>query len=341
MKTAEFSFELPEELIAQEPLTQRDASRLLCLDRGTGAISHRRFCDLPALLSPGDLLVLNDSRVLPARLLGRKEPGGAAIEFLLLAQKAPLVWEVLTRPGRKAAPGARFTFGDGILRAEILEVLEGGNRLARFFCGGEFYSVLDRVGQMPLPHYITRKLEDRERYQTVYSRELGSAAAPTAGLHFTPGLLEALRGTGIDTAFVTLHVGLGTFRPVQAGEIAEHRMHSEHYVLPEETAAKIRETKRRGGRVVAVGTTSCRTLESVAKKRGGVFADEGDTDIFLYPGCEFRVLDGLITNFHLPQSTLIMLVAAFAGLENTLRAYGEAVRERYRFYSFGDAMLIL
>ena len=341
MKTTDFNFDLPEELIAQSPLSRRDASRLLCMQRQSGALLHKHFYELPELLQPGDLLVLNDSRVLPARLIGKKEPTGAAIELLLLSRKQTDVWEVLARPGRKALPGVRFCFGDGLLRAEVLEVLEGGNRLVRFFWQGEFYSVLDKVGQVPLPHYISGELAENERYQTVYSRELGSAAAPTAGLHFTPELLEKLYQKGVDTTFVTLHVGLGTFRPVQAEDIADHHMHTEYYQLPAETAEKINKTKCRGGRVIAVGTTSCRTLESVAQKRGGIMADEGETNIFLYPGCKFAVLDGLITNFHLPQSTLIMLVSAFAGYENTQQAYRTAVEEKYRFYSFGDAMFIV
>jgi S-adenosylmethionine:tRNA ribosyltransferase-isomerase len=340
MKTSDFYFDLPAHLIAQKPLERRDSSRLLCLDKVGGGITHRHFHELPELLRPGDLLVLNDSRVLPARLLGAKIPTGAAIEFLLLEQKEGDVWEILVRPGRKAIPGSRFSFGEGLLIGEILEVTEGGNRLARFSYEGIFYDVLDRVGNMPLPPYITEKLEDRERYQTVYSRENGSAAAPTAGLHFTPTLLERLREKGIDTAFVTLHVGLGTFRPVKVQEITQHHMHGEHYRIPVETAEKIAATKRAGGRVIAVGTTSCRTLESCARDRGGIVEGTGYTDIFIYPGYTFQAIDGLITNFHLPESTLIMLVSAFAGYENTMNAYQTAVAEGYRFFSFGDAMLI-
>jgi S-adenosylmethionine:tRNA ribosyltransferase-isomerase len=340
MKTSDFHFDLPDQLIAQKPLEQRDGSRLLCLYKVGGDITHRHFYELPKLLRPGDLLVLNDSRVLPARLLGVKIPTGAAIEFLLLEQKEGDVWEILVRPGRKAMPGSRFSFGEGLLTGEILEVLEGGNRLVRFTYEGLFYDVLDRVGNMPLPPYITERLEDRERYQTVYSRENGSAAAPTAGLHFTPQLLEQLRQKGIDTAFVTLHVGLGTFRPVKVQEITQHHMHGEHYHIPPETAEKIAATKRAGGRVIAVGTTSCRTLESCARDRGGIVEGAGYTDIFIYPGYSFQVIDGLITNFHLPESTLSMLVAAFAGYENTMNAYQIAVTEGYRFFSFGDAMMI-
>ena len=341
MKKSDFWYDLPQELIAQTPIYPRDSSRMLCLDRQTGECTHKHFYDLLEILLPGDLLVLNDSRVLPARLYGQKEETGGAMEFLLLEQKQKDVWEILVRPGKKAKPGARFIFGEGLLKAEILETLDGGNRLARFFYEGDFYQILEQIGQMPLPHYITKELEDKERYQTVYSKEIGSAAAPTAGLHFTEELLEKLRKKGIRTAFVTLHVGLGTFRPVKEEEITDHKMHSEHYELSEDTARMIRETKENGGRVISVGTTSCRTLESVAQKWGEIRADEGYTDIFIYPGYKFKVLDGLITNFHLPESTLIMLVSAFAGYEHTMHAYKVAVQEQYRFYSFGDAMLIL
>ena len=344
MKTSDFDYHLPEELIAQTPLEERDASRLLLLDRKSGEVSHRQFRDLPEILRPGDCLILNDSRVLPARLLGEKVPSGGAIEFLLLERKgADDVWEILTRPGRKATPGARFSFGGGKLMGEILEVLPDGNRIAKFSCNGDVYAVIDEVGNMPLPHYITEELKDKERYQTVYAKEAGSAAAPTAGLHFTPRLLERLREKGIGTGFVTLHVGLGTFRPVSDEKIEDHHMHSERYSMPEETARLINETKRSGGRVIAVGTTSCRTLEAIAQDHGGIIPCSGSTQLFLYPGSEsrFRVLEGLITNFHLPMSTLIMLVAAFAGHENTMSAYKQAVEAKYRFYSFGDAMLIL
>lgn len=340
MKTSDFYYDLPQELIAQHPLEHRDSSRLLCLDRHSGEIMHRVFSDLPDLLEPGDLLVMNDSRVLPARLYGTKLPNGAAVEFLLLEPRGLDLWEVIVRPGRRLRPGAEVSFGGGLLQAEILEVLEGGNRLVRFRSQGNFYETLERIGKMPLPPYITEELEDKERYQTVYARETGSAAAPTAGLHFTPELLARLEEKGIDHAFVTLHVGLGTFRPVKVEKIDEHHMHSEHYALSAETAEKINAAKAAGKRVIAVGTTSCRTLESVWQKEGRVTASEGYTDIFLYPGCTFGVLDGLITNFHLPESTLIMLVSAFAGYAHTMAAYQQAVDKRYRFFSFGDAMFI-
>ncbi|HIQ58529.1 MAG TPA: tRNA preQ1(34) S-adenosylmethionine ribosyltransferase-isomerase QueA [Candidatus Merdivicinus intestinavium] len=341
MKKSSYKFDLPEELIAQTPVEPRDASRLMCLDRESGAISHRHFRDLPSLLRPGDLLVANDSRVLPARLYGQKEDTGATMEFLLLEQKEQKRWEVMVKPGRRAKVGTRFVFGDGLLRAEVLDVLEGGNRLVEFTCDGDIFSVLDQIGQMPLPPYITEKLQDKERYQTVYSHELGSAAAPTAGLHFTQELMGRLEKMGVRMAYVTLHVGLGTFRPVKEDNILEHKMHSEHYHLPRETADLINETKRRGGRVIAVGTTSCRTLESVATFAGEIKEAEGWTNIFIYPSYEFKVLDGLITNFHLPESTLIMLVSAFAGYDHVMDAYRTAVAEKYRFFSFGDAMLIL
>lgn len=342
MRKSDFFFDLPEELIAQTPIEKRDNSRLLCVDRHSGVLAHKRFYDLPDLLRAGDLLVMNDSKVLPARLLGQKIPHGAAIEFLLLEQKELDVWEILVRPGRKADIGARFTFGDGLLIGEIVDILDDGNRLAKFEYSGGFYDVLDKIGKMPLPPYITAALKDNDRYQTVYARETGSAAAPTAGLHFTPDLFARLREKGIATAFVTLHVGLGTFRPVKAENIAEHKMHEEHYVLPPETADAINKTKQNGGRVIAVGTTSCRTLESVARNHGGkIIADDGRTDIFITPGYDFKAIDGLITNFHLPESTLIMLVSAFAGYENVMNAYKQAVLERYLFFSFGDAMLIL
>ncbi len=339
MKKSDFWYDLPESLIAQTPVEPRDHSRLMHLSTPGGQIEHLHFYDLLELLRPGDCLIVNDSRVLPARLYGTRSTG-ARIEMLLLEQKQTDVWEVLVKPGKKALPGVSVTFGDGLLRADVLEVLEGGNRLVRFSYEGNFYNILEKIGQMPLPHYITAKLQDNERYQTVYSHELGSAAAPTAGLHFTLEMMDKLRQKGVQIGYVTLHVGLGTFRPVKVDEITEHKMHSEHYRLPKETARLIRETKAAGGRVIAVGTTSTRTLESVAAKYGDIRADEGYTDIFLYPGCTFRVLDGLITNFHLPESTLIMLVSAFAGYENTMHAYQIAVQEQYRFYSFGDAMFI-
>ncbi|MBP6886704.1 MAG: tRNA preQ1(34) S-adenosylmethionine ribosyltransferase-isomerase QueA [Oscillospiraceae bacterium] len=341
MKTSDFYFELPEELIAQHPVEPRDACRLLCLDRKTGAVAHRHFYDLPDLLEPGDLLVLNDSRVLPARLIGQREDTGSPIEFLLLNQHELDVWEILVRPGKHARVGKRFVFGEGLLHAEVLDIVEDGNRIVRFEHEGSIYNVLDQIGRMPLPPYITEELRNNEDYQNVYSDPVGSAAAPTAGLHFTNELLDQIRDRGVGTAFVTLHVGLGTFRPVKVENIESHIMHSEHYMLPQETADRINETKAAGHRVVAVGTTSCRTLESVAAKCGKIEADDDTTGIFIYPGFEYKVLDGLITNFHLPESTLIMLVSAFAGYENVMRAYGDAIRERYRFFSFGDSMLIL
>ena len=344
MKTSDFDYHLPEELIAQTPLEQRDASRLLMLCRESGEVNHRHFRELPDILRPGDCLIFNDSRVLPARLLGEKIPSGGAIEFLLLEHKKDNVWEILTRPGRKAVPGAKFSFGGGKLVGEILEVLPDGNRLVNFSCEGDLYKIIDEVGNMPLPHYITQELEDKERYQTVYANEAGSAAAPTAGLHFTPELMDKLREMGIGLGFVTLHVGLGTFRPVSDENIENHHMHSERYILPEETAKLINDTKQAGGRVIGVGTTSCRTLEAIAQDHGGeVVPCAGSTELFLYPGSEskIQVLDGLITNFHLPKSTLIMLVAAFAGYEHTMEAYRKAVEERYRFFSFGDSMLII
>ena len=341
MRTADFSFDLPEELIAQTPIEPRDHSRLLVLSRETGELMHKHFYDLPSLLRPGDLLLVNDSRVLPARLYGNKEGTGAAVEVLLLEQKQGDLWECMVRPGNKIHEGTRLVFGNGLLHAQVEQHLPDGNRLIRFEYTGSFYALLDEIGQMPLPPYIKVRLEDKERYQTVYSKELGSAAAPTAGLHFTPELLQKLQEAGIGVAKVTLHVGLGTFRPVKVENITEHKMHSEHYQLSEETSKAIAETKARGGRVICVGTTSCRTLESVAKKNGAVVADEGYTDIFIYPGYEFAAMDGLITNFHLPESTLIMLVSAFAGYEHTMEAYRMAVEQRYRFFSFGDAMCIL
>lgn len=341
MTKSDYYFDLPEELIAQTPAEPRDSSRLMCLNRTTGEIAHHHFRDLTELLKPGDLLVVNDSRVLPARLYGQKEDTGANMEFLLLEQKEQKRWEVMVKPGRRAKIGSRFVFGDGLLRAEVLDVLEGGNRLVEFECQGNIFSVLDQIGQMPLPPYITEKLQDKERYQTVYSHELGSAAAPTAGLHFTKELMARLEDMGVKIAYVTLHVGLGTFRPVKEENILNHKMHSEHYHLPKETADLINKTKKNGGRVIAVGTTSCRTLESVATFTGEIKEAEGWTNIFIYPSYEFKVLDGLITNFHLPESTLIMLVSAFAGYEHTMNAYHTAVAEKYRFFSFGDAMLIL
>ena len=339
MKTSDFYFDLPEELIAQTPLERRDASRLLCLDRWSGAREHRIFSELPELLHPGDCLVMNDSRVLPARLMGMRQTGGV-VEVLLLRDLGGGRWECLTRPGRKTRPGTRLIFGNGELEAEVLEVAEGGNRIVEFKYEGIFLEVLERLGKMPLPPYIKVELEDGERYQTVYSKEPGSAAAPTAGLHFTKELLARIADRGVRECFVTLHVGLGTFRPVKAEDIEEHEMHSEFCIMPEETARIITETKRSGGRVVCVGTTSCRTVESFANEDGTMDAKSGWTNIFIYPGYRFKCMDALVTNFHLPESTLIMLVSAFAGRENVLAAYNEAVREKYRFFSFGDAMFI-
>ncbi len=339
MKTSDFSFYLPEELIAQTPLERRDASRLLCLDKVSGTTEHRVFSELPELLCPGDCLVMNDSRVLPARLMGARETGGA-VEVLLLRDLGGGRWECMTRPGRKTKPGTRLIFGGGELEAEVLEVAEGGNRIIEFKYDGIFLEVLERLGRMPLPPYIKAELEDGERYQTVYSRELGSAAAPTAGLHFTKELLAKIAEKGVRECFVTLHVGLGTFRPVKAEDIEEHEMHSEFCIIPEETARIITETKRAGGRIVCVGTTSCRTVESFANEDGTMDAKSGWTNIFIYPGYKFKCLDALITNFHLPESTLIMLVSALAGREHVLAAYKEAVEKRYRFFSFGDAMFI-
>lgn len=340
LSTHDFYYDLPKDLIAQTPLEPRDSSRLIILNKETGAVEHKHFYDVIDYLNPGDCLVLNDSRVLPARLYGVKEDTGAKVEFLLLTHREGDIWEVLTGPGKRAKPGTRFVFGDGLLHAEILEIIEGGNRLAQFRCEGNFYEILDQIGQMPLPHYITEELKDKERYQNVYSKEIGSAAAPTAGLHFTPELLERIRAKGVKVAFVTLHVGLGTFRPVTVEKITDHKMHLEHYAISKETADAINETKRNRGRVIAVGTTSCRTLESIAQKEGCIRESSGWTDIFIYPGYTFQALDGLITNFHLPESTLIMLVSALAGYEHTMNAYRIAVEEKYRFFSFGDAMLI-
>ena len=342
MLKKDFWFDLPKELIAQEPADPRDSARLMCLDRRTGQVEHRIFHDLPQLLQPGDLLVVNNSKVLPARLIGQKVPTGAVCEVLLLRQVKGDTWECLAKPGKRLQPGTRLTFGDGTLTAQIEQTEEDGNKLVTFFYDTEtLYEKLDSFGKMPLPPYITKQLEDQSQYQTVYAKELGSAAAPTAGLHFTPELMDTLRGLGIRIAEVTLHVGLGTFRPVKEENITDHVMHSEWYSVSEETAQLIRQTKAEGHRVISVGTTSCRTLESVAKKYGEIRACSGDTDIFLYPGCEFRCIDGLITNFHLPESTLIMLVSAFCGYEHTMEAYKIAVQEKYRFFSFGDAMLII
>lgn len=341
MKTSDFYYELPKELIAQDPLEDRSSSRLMHLDRNTGAVEHRHFRDIREYLKPGDCLVINDTKVIPARLYGRKEGTDALIEILLLKRKENDVWETLVKPGKKCRPGAEISFGEGILKGKIIEVVEEGNRLIQFEYEGIFEEILDRLGEMPLPPYITHKLKDKNRYQTVYAKHEGSAAAPTAGLHFTEELLEEIQSMGVRIAHVTLHVGLGTFRPVKVEEVAEHHMHSEFYVVEEEQAALINQTRKQGGRVIAVGTTSCRTLESAASEDGTLKAGSGWTDIFIYPGYRFKILDGLITNFHLPESTLIMLVSAFAGKEHVLAAYEEAVREKYRFFSFGDAMIIL
>ena len=340
MKLSDFNYELPEELIAQEPLPDRSSSRLLVLDRNDGSMEHRVFSDLPEYLQKGDCLVLNNTRVIPARLLGAREDTGGKIEFVILNNVRGDIWEVILKPGRRARPGTRFVFGGGELRAEILEVTEGGNRLVRFEYEGIFQEVLDRVGIVPLPPYIKKKLDDPERYQTVYAKYRGSAAAPTAGLHFTPELLDRLSRKGVGLAYLTLHVGLGTFRPVKEEQVEKHVMHSEYYKLNEETARRINKTRADGGRVIAVGTTSCRVLETIGSPDGYVRASEGWTDIFIYPGYEFKMMDGLITNFHLPESTLIMLVSAFAGRDKILEAYRAAVDRKYRFFSFGDAMLI-
>jgi len=341
MDVRDFSFDLPKELIAQTPLADRSASRLLVLNRQTGARTHRVFRDLPACLRAGDCLVINDTRVLPARLIGQREGKAAQVELLLLKRLTADTWETLVKPGRKAKLGDRLVFGDGLLRAEIIETTDTGNRHVRFEYDGVFEEILDRLGEMPLPPYITEKLADRARYQTVYAAHDGSAAAPTAGLHFTPELLAELEAKGVSITRITLHVGLGTFRPVKVERIEDHAMHSEYYEITEETAACINKCRANGGRVIAVGTTSCRTLESNADADGVLHAGSGWTDIFIYPGYTFRIVDGLVTNFHLPESTLIMLVSAFCGRENTLAAYEDAVQERYRFFSFGDAMTIL
>ena len=340
MKTSDFYYDLPESLIAQEPLSKRDKSRLMVLDKVSGKTEHKHFYDIEDMINPGDALILNDTRVIPARLYGEKEDTGGAIEFLLLNKHSLDTWEVILKPGRRAKPGARFVFGGGKLKAEILDVINDGNRLVKFEYDGVFEYVLDELGEMPLPPYITKKLEDKDRYQTVYAKHNGSAAAPTAGLHFTPELLSRLRAKGVRIGYVTLHVGLGTFRPVKADEIADHKMHSEFYILPEETAELINKTKSEGGRIISVGTTATRTLETVGQAGLPLKASTGWTDIFIYPGKKFNVIDALITNFHLPESTLIMLVSALAGKENVLNAYREAVDKKYRFFSFGDAMFI-
>lgn len=341
MKTSDFYYDLPEELIAQDPLEDRTASKLLVLDRKTGAVKHKIFSDVIDYLNEGDCLVINNTRVIPARLIGEKEGTGGKVEVLLLKRRANDVWETLVKPGKKLKPGAKITFGDGRLRAEVLEVVEEGNRLVKFYYEGIFEEILDSLGEMPLPPYITHKLEDKEMYQTVYAKFDGSAAAPTAGLHFTKELLNKIEEKGIKIASITLHVGLGTFRPVKVDDVNNHHMHTEWYEVNAEAADIINETKRNGGRVICVGTTSCRTIESVADENGYMKAKTGETDIFIYPGYKFKVMDGLITNFHLPESTLVMLVSAFAGKENVLAAYETAVKERYRFFSFGDAMILI
>ena len=341
MNLHDFYYDLPEELIAQDPLTNRSSSRLMVLDKKTGRTEHRIFKDIIEYLNPGDCLVINDTKVIPARLLGVKEDTGANVEVFLLKRHSMDVWETLVKPGKKLKEGAFVSFANGLLRAQIIKVLEDGSRLVKFIYDGIFEEILDKLGEMPLPPYITHKLKDKDRYQTVYAKYEGSVAAPTAGLHFTNELLEKIKDKGVDIAYVTLHVGLGTFRPVKAKEVTEHKMHSESYIIPKETADKINATKKNGGRVICVGTTSVRTLESASLDDGTVIAKEDDTSIFIYPGYKFKVVDGLITNFHLPESTLVMLVSAFAGRENVLNAYQNAVDLKYRFFSFGDAMIII
>ena len=340
MDVKDFYYELPEDLIAQDPLEKRSNSRLMVLDKETGDVTHRHFYDIKDYLRPGDCLVLNNTRVIPARLIGEKEETHSRMELLLLKRKSDNVWETLVKPGKKAKIGARFSFGDGLLKGEIIDIVEEGNRLIRFEYDGIFEEILDQLGQMPLPPYITHELKDKNRYQTVYAKHEGSAAAPTAGLHFTEELLKQIEEKGVKIAHVTLHVGLGTFRPVKVDNVQDHHMHSEFYIVEEEEAKKINDTKKAGGRVICVGTTSCRTLESAAGEDGVLKAGSGWTDIFIYPGYRFKILDALITNFHLPESTLVMLVSALAGREHVLAAYEEAIRERYRFFSFGDAMFI-
>lgn len=341
MKKSDFYFDLPPELIAQDPLEERSSSRLLVLDKNSGEVSHHVFRDVIDFLRPGDCLVLNNTKVIPARLLGRREGTGAHVEVLLLKRRMSDVWETLVKPGKKCRPGTRLVFGDGLLEAQVLETVEEGCRLVRFEYDGIFEEVLDRLGEMPLPPYITHKLQDKSRYQTVYARHEGSAAAPTAGLHFTKELLARIEAKGVEVAYVTLHVGLGTFRPVKEEEVLDHHMHSEYFRVPEDAASKINAAKAAGGRIVCVGTTSCRTVESAADEKGVVHPGSGNTEIFIYPGYRFRAMDTLITNFHLPESTLVMLVSALAGREKVLDAYHEAIRERYRFFSFGDAMMIV
>lgn len=338
MKTSDFYYDLPQELIAQTPMVPRDMSRLMVIDKNTGEVEHKIFKDLIDYLRPGDCLILNDTRVIPARIYGVKKETGAVVEFLLLKQSENNVWECLCKPGKRAKIGTEFVFGDGIVECEVVDITDDGNRKVQFKCDSkEIYNILDKIGKMPLPPYITEELQNGELYQTVYSKELGSAAAPTAGLHFTEEMLKQIEDKGIKIGYVTLHVGLGTFRPVKVDDVANHKMHSEHYHISKETADLINETKKNGGRVIAVGTTSTRTLESVATKNGCICEDEDDTSIFIYPGYEFKCIDGLVTNFHLPESTLIMLISAFAGYDNVMNAYKIAVEEKYRFFSFGDA----
>lgn len=341
MQTSDFFYELPQELIAQTPLEPRDSSRLMILNKSDGSIEHKIFRDIIDYLNPGDCLILNDTRVIPARIYGVKEGTGAVVEFLLLNQRENNVWECLCKPGKRAKIGTKFVFGEGIVKCEVIDVTDDGNRIIHFDCDSKkIYNILDKIGKMPLPPYITEELKDGERYQTVYSRELGSAAAPTAGLHFTNELLNRIKEKGVKIGYVTLHVGLGTFRPVKVEDVTKHKMHSEHYHISKETADLINETKKKGGRVISVGTTSTRTLESVATKNGCICEDEDNTSIFIYPGYKFKCIDALITNFHLPESTLIMLVSALAGYNNIMNAYNIAVKEKYRFFSFGDAMFI-
>lgn len=342
MKTSDFYYDLPQELIAQTPMEPRDMSRLMVIDKNTGEVEHKIFKDLIDYLRPGDCLILNDTRVIPARIYGVKKETGAVVEFLLLKQSENNVWECLCKPGKRAKIGTEFVFGDGIVECEVVDITDDGNRKVQFKCDSkEIYNILDKIGKMPLPPYITEELQNGELYQTVYSKELGSAAAPTAGLHFTEEMLKKIEDKGIKLGYVTLHVGLGTFRPVKVDDVTKHKMHSEHYHISKETADLINETKKNGGRVISVGTTSTRTLESVATKNGCICEDEDDTSIFIYPGYEFKCIDGLVTNFHLPESTLIMLISAFAGYDNVMNAYKIAVKEKYRFFSFGDACLFI
>lgn len=338
MKTSDFYYDLPQELIAQTPVEPRDSSKLMVIDKNTGKIEHRIFRDLTDYLKAGDCLILNDTRVIPARIYGVKHETGAVVEFLLLKQSENNVWECLSKPGKRAKIGTKFNFGEGLVDCEVVDITDDGNRIIKFDCDNkEIYTILDKIGKMPLPPYITEELKNGERYQTVYSKELGSAAAPTAGLHFTEEMLQKIRSMGVNIGYVTLHVGLGTFRPVKVDDVTNHKMHTEHYIMPKETAQLINDTKANGGRVISVGTTSTRTIESVATKNGKICEDEDDTSIFIYPGYEFKCIDCLVTNFHLPESTLIMLISAFAGFDNVMNSYNIAVQNKYRFFSFGDA----